>query len=291
MKKRVLKKCLLLLLSLALSLSVLTACGYRGFKGEHIDLYTQAQHTLLFADGYSPGAEALFDPLVDVLETDTYGRRLYAYYEEGSGSLDILVSQSSDSEYVYYYPDICFINIGIDNEDDLYSDYLNMDKTVAAWAQSKIAEYGFTEAVEALKSENDWDAPKNDSKAEKALIKDKPDHEGEYELIEDECIELFLITAERCGYVIKEGATVDASDYTHHYAHSDRYGRELRTVVISIKTETPKVITTENVILAFILEPDGSYDKNSCAVILEDTTGYRDTINKLKTNNNWNKEN
>ncbi len=82
--------------------------NYR-YSGEYPDLYTEAIHSILGSTGNYRNAETghCFDPLLEVVEQDACGRKMFLYHD-GSGltnSVSLLVSQKSEDGIVYYYPD------------------------------------------------------------------------------------------------------------------------------------------------------------------------------------------
>ena len=100
-------------------------------------MFTEAVNSLIAADGtiykQRDGVK------LEVLEEDKYGRVMFSYSEYKSfNTYNILIKQSCDEDYVYYYPDINFIS----NSDNNFS----------------------TEEIEKLKLENDWNLDLNYNK-------------------------------------------------------------------------------------------------------------------------------
>ncbi len=127
---------------MACVLFVVTGCGRTDYSGQHSDLYTEAINTLPWVNGFSSTADRYCEPLIEVLETDSFGRTIFTYYEhyylDGPISVSsLLVCQFSDDNTVYYYEDVNFIM----KEEKTYS----------------IRNDGFTEEdINKLKKANDW---------------------------------------------------------------------------------------------------------------------------------------
>jgi len=84
------------------------------YRGEYPELYSVAINAVLGSTGYLPG-EIKHDSEITVLEEDAYGRVLFLYTEENLVSTySLIISQKSDDEYVWFYPDYCFISAPID---------------------------------------------------------------------------------------------------------------------------------------------------------------------------------
>ena len=84
--------------------------------------------------------------VIEVLERDSYGRILYSYSYYNmiteKDEIAIAICQKSDRDYVYFYEDICYL-ISYYNDSD----------------------------IDALKVENDWESPYNESKMSRRKIK------------------------------------------------------------------------------------------------------------------------
>jgi hypothetical protein len=114
------------------------------YTGEHPELFSVAVNSLLGTKGYAQ-SERPFQPELVLQEEDNYGRKLFFYNElEGISAYSLVISQKSDSEYVYFYPDYNFIS----SEDEVFSD----------------------EETEVLKRKNDWGKEINEDKCTKTNI-------------------------------------------------------------------------------------------------------------------------
>jgi len=106
------------------------------YRGDHPELYTTAQNSLLGQRGYIPDHHVPhgFIPDIRILEKDRYGRILFTYSEHRYGYA-LLIVQKVDDEFVYFYPHYNFI-ISLNHRD---------------W------EAGFmTKFVDELKEANNW---------------------------------------------------------------------------------------------------------------------------------------
>lgn len=149
---------------LALILFVFTATScdlvYNGYSGACKDLYTVAINSLLHCRGYMNNPESWYDPEIELLESDSYGRTMFIY-AEGSylGRWNLLISQKTENPFVYFYPDYNFIASG----NDVFSDEqknrlkelndwgkeLNLDKCSKSYIVNKKAEIKYTDALRA----------------------------------------------------------------------------------------------------------------------------------------------
>ena len=147
----------ILLISVLLLTLLFTASCYTGYKGEYPELCSAAWANLPMASGVSSNGEVVHDPDVIVLETDGEGRTLFYYYEGRSSYWNILITQKSDEEKVYYYPDDCYIS-HIWNEDY----YLTIDEM--SDLNDMVYECISEEEISAFKALNDWGMPINEEK-------------------------------------------------------------------------------------------------------------------------------
>mgnify|MGYP006967403959 CR=1 FL=1 len=89
----------------------------RGYRGEHRDLYTVAVHNIFAIYGYESNGEVSYDPDIQIIETDDYGRVLFFYSERYDGytgdgvdyGMAVVIMQSSRDGYVWYYRDRCYM--------------------------------------------------------------------------------------------------------------------------------------------------------------------------------------
>jgi len=114
------------------------------YHGDYPELYSAAINSILGSSGYAH-SERDYDSEITVIEEDDYGRTLFLYYENNIVSTySLVISQKSDDEYTYFYPDYNFISA---NKND------------------------FQEAeIEELKEKNDWDTEIDTDKCIRAII-------------------------------------------------------------------------------------------------------------------------
>ena len=134
------------------------------YRGEYQDLYTEAIHSILWNAGYSSYHHNTAQPEIKILEKDDYGRTLYTYFENWNAEYNLVISQYSDDDYVYYYEDCNFLTKEITNP---------------------LTEFSKVEA-DYLKSLNDWGKEINPEKCVKKPITNvKPSIPCDEKIIEE----------------------------------------------------------------------------------------------------------
>ncbi|MCM1260427.1 MAG: hypothetical protein NC182_05790 [Prevotella sp.] len=162
------KKLVFILLSVFF-LSILTSCAYKGYSGDHLDLYTVAINSVLWLNGHSWGADFECDPQIEIIDEDIYGRKMFTYYEKYYSGADIsfsalIICQDLNEKEVFYYEDINYIV-----------------KEQVIYAQN-LKEFD-DEEIEQLKLINDWNKEINHDKCiKKELTKSKLDIPNEKEI-------------------------------------------------------------------------------------------------------------
>ena len=284
MRSSIIKKSVSLCLLLAMCCIFAVSCMYKGYPGEYTDLYSEAQAELVFAEGYTIYGEIFVDAELDVIETDNYGRRLFAYYEHFNNSISIMISQMTKDGYVYYHNEFCFVNLKFDNLNEIE----NSEKSFKECAEDIIKKYDIQGTVDLLKHDNDWNKPFDESKMTRTKVSTNFDNEGKHKISDAEYIALFKKHSESYGlspedddlYVRNEG-----------YAYSDAEGRELRYALVEYETVEGKVARTDYYYLIVITEPDGTLNMDKCAALLDNNIFYRGYVLMLKYNNNWSASN
>lgn len=148
----------LLLLFVSFSL---VSCVYKEYSGNYEDLYTVAINSVLWTNGHSFSADRYTNAKIEIIDTDSYGRTLFTYYEKYYYGADIsfsalLVCQSVEQSRVFYYEDVNFIV----KEQELYN------KNLVSFSDNEI---------ERLKVDNDWNLELNYEKCtSKQITKGKP---------------------------------------------------------------------------------------------------------------------
>lgn len=131
-------------------------CNYKGYSGEHTDLFTVAINSILWNCGHSYGADFAKDSEIEIIDRDEFGRILFRYQEKfySAGTMKLsalIVSQYTFDSQVYYYEDC---------------NYIVKDRSVSLTFEQ--------EEIERLKGINDWGKPINVDKCiGKTIIKKK----------------------------------------------------------------------------------------------------------------------
>ncbi|MCL2253498.1 MAG: hypothetical protein FWC09_03565 [Lachnospiraceae bacterium] len=81
------------------------------YPGDYSDLYTVAINTMLDSWGAVGGWYSI---RINIIEQDAYGRVLFQYYESKVNHC-LIISQLTEEQFVYFYPDYNFISSSEDN--------------------------------------------------------------------------------------------------------------------------------------------------------------------------------
>ncbi|MCH3977138.1 MAG: hypothetical protein LKE36_06045 [Bacilli bacterium] len=132
----------------------LTGCSdlYKGYTGEHPDLYSVAINSKEDFLGYIR-SEVRHQPVVESLEEDHYGRQLFVYSEgQGtSGDVYLIISQYATDENAYFYYGINYIS-----EEIIEGNYIHLyGSKKPATIDNPYNEFAIDEINE-LKQSNDW---------------------------------------------------------------------------------------------------------------------------------------
>jgi len=203
----------IILMVLLIFTTILASCGYRGYSGNCLDLYSVASNSVLWLNGYSWGADHECDPNIEIIEEDNYGRKMFTYYEKYYKGADIsfsalIICQDSNEKEVFFYEDI---------------NYIIKERTL----YSKNTEKFTNDEVARLKLINDWNKEINYDKCVRKDIsksKQKIPHEKE---IRNLLVEKFtLINGEYTLFVDYLTNNIDESKYiVYGYIHkSDEEG-------------------------------------------------------------------
>ena len=268
MTKRIIA--LILMIFTVIVCSGCSACTYR-YEGNHIDLYTVAVHNVFGADGFLKNGD-LYDPSIEVIETDEYGRVMFFYHEQQNKfSIALLIMQKSENGFAYYYQDTCCVAYYTGNIITGEQDYRNL----------------FTDdQVQVLKDINDWNRPLDLEKCTKTeFVDQKPD--GTLGLTEDDYDKAIK------SYAAKTGYRGDDSIFRYAgYCNTDKYGRELYYVYgvgrdvegIGVSPESK----TQYFELAMIFNPDKSCPEENIYEIDATTENINEALKLLKKRCGWN---
>lgn len=173
------KRCLLTIILAVCSVLIFipfTGCAFKGYSGEYPDLYTVAINSILWNWGHIQQLEGTAQPIIGILEKDDYGRTLYVYYEGSGAETNLVISQYSEEDYVYYYEDFNFLQ-----------------------KDNRSAQEGFSqEEVDNLKSLNDWGKEIDLKKCvKKQITRKKQSIPCDEKIIEEKAVQKFNEKGER----------------------------------------------------------------------------------------------
>ena len=243
-----------------MALLLLGSCGEnsnKAYSGEHPELYSVAINSLLGAKGYAV-SEIRFSSTAKIVEEDEYGRQLFFYFENKSVSTySLLISQKSDDEYVYFYPDYNFISIPEGEQ---------LDTGLLVTSEKNFE----PEDIEKLKRENDWNQEINLDKCVKVEIV----HQKKEGPVKGKQLKDFYEQA------FGDAAYADYKSYTCFFI-SDEYGRAIYLGTGTSHADYKYVV--------MLFQPDGSYDDRGL-MGLSDTQKYQSALREFKELNDWNVE-
>ena len=163
----------------------LSSCEWKEYSGDYSDLYTVAVNSVLWTKGWSGGACYVYDPQIEKIDEDSYGRVMFFYHEEHYKNGDIMfasliVCQASDKDEVFYYEDECHI---VKEQPSIVQD---------------ANEVFDAEEIDYLKSLNDWNKELDyENCVRKTIIKNKPKIPFEKK-IKKRIIDEFDLSDEQC---------------------------------------------------------------------------------------------
>lgn len=238
----------------------------------HADLGSIAMNSLIGASGYISGEMPRRAEFI-VIEEDNFGRELFIYYE-GGDKYNLFISQKSDGEYVYFYPDYNFIVTLYSKSTGTIGMEVGIDETIFP-----------SEEIEKLKKRNDWNKEIDVNKCvEVEIVREKGEGPIEYEVIESIYYELLK----------EDGAH---AKYDSYFLTTDDYGRSIYAFYGYRKkgdyeehAEYEKYKGYEMYYMIVVLQPDGSYDEDKGVMkLMYEEYEYQDKLKEFKELNNWNK--
>ncbi len=232
------------------------------YDGDYPDLLTEAINSILWAEGYIIDGEPIYDPFIEVMDEDDYGRILFKYSEDLDGEIySLLILQASDDSKIYYYEDINYL---------LYDNVTDSEK------------------VQTFLSENDWDKEINYDKCISIAINVEKDEDGPLcdglfrSKCINNCIETFFEEATGAGYRFSR------------FLQEDEYGR---SIYVAFGYEDKYVDgvysgTGDRIEAVLLFNPDGTYDSSIGFFILDQSIqyDYKQDLIVLKSDNGWNSE-
>lgn len=149
--------CLLCIMSI-------TGCGrYKGYTGYYPEFFTVATQLVPDAEGVIYW-ETEHQPAIAWIQRDTKGRRLFAYVESFT-MLYLMVCQSSDDEYAYYYSENSMISAKISD----CAERVLVGGKYPSRIEAPLLDFT-DEQIEEVKRNNDWNKELDLEKCAKAKI-------------------------------------------------------------------------------------------------------------------------
>lgn len=285
-----------LLCLVALLSSAFVSCGYLGYRGEHKGAYTLAYSQVPDVLG-ARAVVGLHDPQILLLESDSFGRCLYLYYEDCDELLTAEIVQKETEERVYFYPEESTLSFAM--PDHLYD--IDNPKLSEERLKELLAEFCTDEAMENFKAQNDWNLPINEAKLDDAEIASPKlayrwSHRGDVMGVGTYTDKW---RAEMIDVAIKNGHNITEENVDSVYIPyaswmaTDDYGRNLYYVdgYYYVDGDSEDVHVTYRryyLEMVAITEPDGSFNSDTFMMELTDKANYQSTIKELKEINGWN---
>ena len=280
----------------ALIVSTLGSCGYSGYHGKHEGAYTLVYSQVPDVLG-ARAVVAMHDPQILHLDSDSYGRGLYLYYEDCDEFLTVAIVQRETKDKVYYYPEESTLSFTI--PDSMYD--IDNPKLSEERLMSLLTEFCTDEMLESFKTQNDWGAPIDEGRLDSAEITSpmlpyrwsrRGDALGMGEFAD--AWEPAMIDV-----AIANGHNIDVEDpYCAYLSYvswmaTDSYGRNLYYVdgcyYIDGDADDPNLdYRCYYLEMVAITNPDGSFDPDTFMMELVDKANYQSVIRELKEINGWN---
>lgn len=241
------------------------------YKGSYIDLNAVATNSML-------GIYSVDDNMIIVVEEDSFGRRMFIYYGNTIASsysvygvksyiYAILISQKTEGDLTYFYPDYNYI-IYQDNINRKYKP--NNEELIGLVNDTAIAG-----DIEWLKQKNDWEKPIDDSKCIRINMSRKNRaQESRTPLVHQE--------AQQKAY---EHVAAPKDKYRQglfYYLTSDQYDRH----IYFFRCSQENYDYTGAYVVMF--NKDGSFDPAFGILEITDIWHYQDELKAFKDRNGWN---
>lgn len=211
--------CIALILSLILCGCDFGSRRYGAAHSEYIDIVKLVQTAVPHLGYTNPNLDG-----VKLLETDSYGRRLFQYSLNEVGARALVICQKTENPLTYYY------------EDDCYLTYLRRNGEPTQ------------EEINQLKANNDWDQPLVESRMRSVDYSSSlaDIQKGANNMEVHEKIESAINRTSSEYYVTPNGLETDAQNNQVILAEVYHYGEDTKEFFILLYShEEAKVITWE----------------------------------------------
>ena len=233
-----------------------SSCRY-GILPENAAYYTEAINSLLWCRGNSSNGDKKYNPQIEIIDRDSFGRVLFSYKEGFSGAdyedlsdLNIyafLIMQAEDDEFVYYYEDINYVCV---NFADYREDICRCQ-------------------IDELKVDNDWGKVFN---TDKCIRRNKSTKKISSNF--DSSVNSFIESKKK-----EVGTYLRVCPSGH-----DSFGRTI--ISMSEFGRTP----WQGRLIVCIIQPDGSVFCSDDYNLTFDYFEYHNNLQALKNEANWNNE-
>lgn len=284
-------------LLLCLTLLVLCSCAYIGYRGEYAGAYTLVYTQVPATRGATQEMVIFRDPQIILLETDSMGRGLYLYLEDTLGPLSLVIVQREEGDEVYFYPEASAMSFRTpDRIYDIYDTELSEEELISLYR-----ELCSDAVLTSFKADNDWDMPIDESRLDSAKIS-RPTLTSPWSYRTGKVATPFLEWRDiLLGEAVENGHSVPeyflngshGMNIYDSYMATDRYGRELHYIesyyyVFSEEGVYPQATTEYYLEMLAIINPDGSFDRDSFIIELSDICDPDDEMRILKERCGWN---
>ncbi|MDR2585870.1 MAG: hypothetical protein LBC84_06595 [Prevotellaceae bacterium] len=245
------------------------------YKKNHPALYSVAVNSVLGTTGFIPDGHGPFPSLISLIEEDSLGRVMFVYYERKKISrFSLIISQKSDGEYAYYYPDYNFISIS-GPPGSWFTDTSECTKAGLTFLNCAFTKFK-DEEIEELRRKNDWNMPIDIDKCERAeIVRRKP--RGP---VRKSVVRSFYRNA------LEDDANYNSSRPV--FFAEDNYGRSMYLAYGKWGSGRYFGEGFDRRVVVLFFQLDGSYDVNNGVMELTDLNNYQDDLRTFKARNNWN---
>ena len=233
MKKITVSICILLILLLSSCTPIddFIVKTFLDYAGKDRDLYTAAVANVFGAYGNISNGEVCYSPVMTVIETDDYGRKLYFYseydYSPEQEPTALIITQKSESNRVYYYQDMCVMPYLLSDADiSFYLENYKTNDRVKHIIENSISKNDLDD----FKEKNDWGKEINTSKCTSTgYVKNIADKWGIDKFTDD------IYEYVRNSDVISNGYSIEYLKSYQALCNYDKNGLELYKATASVE--------------------------------------------------------